>query len=88
MPDARESEEKVPSGEFSNVMLCSVPSAETAASKFAAAAIELGALARDPAPSSAPVNKTNAACAGAAMAARASVVTPANELVLLSWSNS
>src|SRR6476469_4914483 len=71
MPDARASEEDAPSGELSNVMVRSIPRVARAASKFPAAATELGAVARDPAPSSAPVKVISAACAGAAARTRA-----------------
>jgi hypothetical protein len=48
-PDARAREESTPKGEVSNVMVCSAPTAAVA-SKLAAAATELGAVARLPAP--------------------------------------
>jgi hypothetical protein len=60
---ARAREENRPNGELSNVMVFSVPRAAAAASKLAAAATEFGAVAREPAPSSAPVNKVSPACA-------------------------
>src|SRR5258706_16421694 len=71
MREARASEENAPSGELSNVMVRSMPRAASEASKFPAAATELGAVARDPAPSSAPVKVISAACAGAAARTRA-----------------
>jgi len=73
MPDAGAREENVPNGELSNVMVFSIPSPATAVSKLAAAAAELGAVAREPAPSSAPVNRISPACAGAVARARANV---------------
>ena len=74
-PDPRASEENVPSGELSNVMIFAGPNPATATSKPVAAVTELGAAARDPAPSSAPVNKVSPACAGAMTRAIASVAT-------------
>src|ERR1700730_5994804 len=77
MPEARASEENAPSGELSNVMVRSMPRAATAASKFPAAATKLGAVARDPAPSSAPARVIGAACAGAAARTRATAAAAA-----------
>src|SRR5207237_5736577 len=81
MPDPRATEEKAPSGELSNVIVRSMPRAATAMSKLAAAATELGEVARDPAPSSAPVKVISAACAGAAPST--SATTTAAEIVRL-----
>jgi hypothetical protein len=66
----------VPNGELSNVRVFSVPRAATAAAKLPAAATELGAVAREPAPSSVPVKVISAACAGAVMSARETVTAP------------
>jgi len=70
-PDGRASEVKLPSEVLSNVMVFSMPRVPTAASKVAAAAVEWGAVARDPAPSSAPVKRVMPAWAGAVTKARA-----------------
>src|SRR5215471_18531815 len=82
MPGAGVREENVSSGEFSNVMVLSMPRAAIAASKLAAAVVELGAVARELAPSSAPVNRTRPACAGDVTKARASVSKPTMAVLL------
>src|SRR6516162_9257400 len=56
-PDAGARDENSPNGELSNVMVFSAPRAAAAASKLAAEATEFGAVAREPAPSSAAVNR-------------------------------
>jgi hypothetical protein len=68
-------EENRPNGELSNVMVFSVPRAAAAASKLAAAVTELGAVAREPAPSSAPVNRVSPACAWVVTSANATMAS-------------
>jgi hypothetical protein len=55
MPDAKVRDANDPKAELSKVRVFSFPSAATAASKLVAAATDLGAVAKEPAPASAPV---------------------------------